>query len=162
MHGIYLWFIYYFIVPCPRMILSPRPISVHPNTTVTFSCLAWSFGGLTYKWTRSDNSTLPLGSNVFFKDNRIPADTSYLTTLYKLQILNVQIMDEGLYCCEASNECGSNKRCAWLEVDSKLDWSVRGWHMYVCYLCRYLICFIYNTETAQNHICFFSSVWIPT
>ena len=136
------------------MILPPKPISVRPNTTVTFSCFAWSFGGLIYKWTRSDNSTLPLGSNVFFKDNRIPADTSYLTTVYKLQILNVQVMDEGLYCCKATNECGSNKECAWLEVDSKLDGSSYMWMTYVCYFCRYLIYFIYNTILKQHKITF--------
>ena len=102
------------------MIMPPKPVSVCPNATVTFSCLAWSFGGLIYKWTRNGNSTLPPGSNVFCKHKQLPADTSYLTTVYELQILNVQVMDEGLYCCEASNECGSNKECAWLEVDSKL------------------------------------------
>ena len=103
------------------MIIPPQPISVRPNTTVTFSCLAWSFGGLVYKWTRNDSSTLPSDSTIFFKEKQLPADTNYLTTIYKLRILNVNEMDEGLYCCEASNECGSNKECAWLEVDSKLD-----------------------------------------
>ena len=103
------------------MIIPPQPISVRPNTTVTFSCLAWSFGGLVYKWTRNDSSTLPSDSTIFFKEKQLPADTNYLTTMYKLRILNINEMDEGLYCCEASNECGSNKECAWLEVDSKLD-----------------------------------------
>ena len=103
------------------MIIPPQPISVRPNITVTFSCLAWSFGGLVYKWTRNDSSTLPSNSNIYFKDKQLPVDTNYLTTVYELMIFNVNVMDEGLYCCEASNECGSNRGCAWLEVDSKLD-----------------------------------------
>ena len=74
-----------------------------------------------YKWTKNGNSTLPLGSNVFFTNKQLPADTKYLTTVYELRILNAQAMDEGLYCCEASNECGIIKRCAWLVVNSKLD-----------------------------------------
>lgn len=99
------------------------PITVQSNTTVTFSCLAWSFGGLIYKWTRTGNSTLdlPHSSSVFFNNKQLPADAKYSTTVYELQILNVQVTDEGLYCCEASNECGSIKRCARLVVNSKLD-----------------------------------------
>ena len=109
-----------FIVPCPQIIISPEPIIVHPNATVTFSCLAWSFGRLIYRWNRNDSSTLPSNSSVFFQHKQFPVDQNYVTTVYKLRIVNVQVIDEGLYCCEASNECGSIKECAWLEVDSKL------------------------------------------
>ena len=102
------------------MIILPEPVIVRPNATVTFSCLAWSYGGLVYKWNRNSSSTLPSNTNVFFQDKSLPADPNFFTTVYELKILNTQIIDEGLYCCEASNECGSNKACAWLEVDSKL------------------------------------------
>ena len=106
------------------MIIPPMPITVHSNATVKFSCLAWSFGGLIYKWTKNGNSTLPPGSDAFFKNRQLPADTKYSTTVYELRILNANVMDEGLYCCEASNECGSIKRCAWLVVNSKLNRSI--------------------------------------
>ena len=102
------------------MIIPPKPTTVRPNAVVTFSCLAWSFGGLVYGWNRNNDSTLPSNSTILFQNKMLPADTSYLTTVYELQIVNVNEMDEGLYCCEASNECGSNKECAWLEVDSML------------------------------------------
>ena len=71
------------------------PITVQSNTTVTFSCLAWSFGGLIYKWTRTGNSTLdlPHSSSVFFNNKQLPADAKYSTTVYELQILNVQVTD---------------------------------------------------------------------
>ena len=90
------------------MITSPEPVTVRPDATVTFSCLAWSYGGLTYEWNRNDSSSLPSSST-------ISCDTS----VYELSILNVQVMDEGPYCCVVSNECGNITKCAWLEVDSK-------------------------------------------
>ena len=90
------------------MITSPEPITVRPDATVTFSCLAWSYGGLTYKWIRNDSSTLPSSSTIRCN-----------TAVYGLSISNVEVMDEGLYCCVVSNECGNITRCTWLEVDSK-------------------------------------------
>ena len=91
------------------MIIPPEPIVVRPDTIVTFLCLAWSYGGLEYEWKRNDNSVLPSTSS----------HSGHSNTMYELRILNVQVMDEGLYCCVVSNECGSNTKCAWLEVDSK-------------------------------------------
>ena len=101
------------------MIIPPEPVIVRPNVTVTFSCLAWSFGTLVYRWNRNDSSILPSNSSVFCQDKSLPADTNYFTNMYELRIINVQVIDEGLYCCEASNEYGIVKECAWLEVDSK-------------------------------------------
>ena len=102
------------------MIIPPENVTVHPNATVTFSCLAWSYGGLLYKWKKTDSLTLPSNSRVFFQNKSFPADTSLFTTVYELKIFNAQVIDEGWYCCVASNECGDNVGCAWLEVDSKL------------------------------------------
>ena len=109
-----------FVVPCPQMIIAPQPIIVRPSATVTFSCLAWSYGGLLYRWNRNDSSNLPFNATVFFQDKSLPANNNYFTTVYELKIINVHVKDEGLYCCTASNECGSSQDCAWLEVNSKL------------------------------------------
>ena len=92
------------------MIISPKPVVVHLDAMVTFLCLAWSYGELLYKWERNDSSILSPNSTYGGRDD----------TIHSLSILNVQVMDEGHYCCVASNECGSITRCAWLEVDSKL------------------------------------------
>ena len=102
------------------MIILPEPVTVRPSATVTFSCLAWSYGGLVYKWHKNDSLTLPFNNTVTFQEKAFPANTNCFTTVYELRILSIQVIDEGLYCCEATNECGSNKECAWLEVDSKL------------------------------------------
>ena len=116
---------YCFIVSCPEMIIPPESVTVRPNATVTFSCLASSYGGLVYKWNKNDSVTLPSNSSVFFQYKSFPADTSYFTTVYELKILNTQVIDEGWYCCEVSNECGNKKECSWLEVDSKLFYYIK-------------------------------------
>ena len=93
---------------------------IRPNGSVTFSCLAWSFSVLLYKWIRNDSTNLPSNNSISFQDRPFPAVANCLTTVYELTIMNVHEKDEDLYCCVASNECGTSKECAWLEVDSKL------------------------------------------
>jgi len=91
------------------MIIPPESIAVRPGTSVTFSCLAWSYGGLEYRWIRNNGSILPSNST----------HSGHNNTVYELAISNVQVIDEGAYCCVVSNECGNLTRCARLEVDSK-------------------------------------------
>ena len=107
-------------MPCPQIIIAPQPDVVRPSAAVTFSCLAWSYGGLVYKWNRNSSSNLPSNATISYQEKPFPADTVCFTTVYELKIINVHVRDEGLYCCIASNECGSSKICAWLEVNSKL------------------------------------------
>ena len=47
------------------------------------------------------------------------------TDVYSLTMNNVQPSDEGWYCCVATNEGGSTIDCAWLEVNSKLYYSLK-------------------------------------
>ena len=109
------------LVPCPEIIHPPQPVIVRPENMVTFSCLAWSYGGLVYRWSRSNSTTLPSNALISFQNLMFPFNTSCTTTMYQFRISKAQTLDEGLYCCIASNECGSTTRCAWLEVDSKLQ-----------------------------------------
>ena len=107
-----------FTVPCPELILYPKPSKVRPGKTVAFPCVAWSYGGLIYKW-RKINSTLPYNSSISYKDRPLPVN-AVNTTIYEITVFNVQETDEGHYCCIASNDHGKTTKCAWLEVDSKL------------------------------------------
>jgi len=93
-------------------------VVVRPGDMVKFSCLAWSYGGLVYEWSKN-NITLPSNASVSFENAAFSKDTSCITTMYHFEITNVQLTDEGMYCCIASNECGNTTKCAWLEVDSK-------------------------------------------
>ena len=98
-----------FTVPCPEMIIPPEPVVVRPDTMVTFTCLAWSYGALEYTWIRDDTFILPNNSTYSGRSD----------TVYELSISNIQVTDEGAYCCVVSNECGNITSCTWLEVDSK-------------------------------------------
>ena len=109
-----------FTVPCPEMIVNPEPTKVHPGSAVTFSCVAWSYGGLVYEWNKNDSLTLPHNSAIYYENK--PLTNAINTTVYELTLFNVQETNEGHYCCIASNGCGSTSACALLEVDSKLQY----------------------------------------
>ena len=111
----------YYTVPCPEMILHPMPTKVRPDTTVTFSCVAWSYGGLMYEWNKNDSLILPQNSAISYENKPLKTNDAINTTVYELTLFNVQETNEGHYCCIASNGCGSTTKCAWLEVDSKLQ-----------------------------------------
>ena len=106
-----------YVVPCPEII---KP---YKNTTVTLDqiadlhCLASSFGALTYNWIKN-------GSNLSASATKSYVTKSILyfyqiVLIYQLTIPNVQLSDEGWYCCLATNECGTTQRCVWLEVNCK-------------------------------------------
>ena len=84
------------------------------------NCLAVSSGLLTYDWNKS-KGVLPQTAvksythKVLF--NPLVKET---TDVFSLTIHNVQVSDEGWYCCIATNEGGSTMDCAWLECNSKL------------------------------------------
>jgi len=106
-------------VPCPRMVSPPMSVVVRPGQTAIFSCLAWSFGGLVYEWTRNHTSMLPSNVHISFKQWSSPDDNSFSSMSYQLKVPEVNTSYEDYYCCVATNACGNNIRCAWLEVDSK-------------------------------------------
>ena len=101
------------------MVLHPIPTKVRLGKTVTFSCVAWSYGGLTYEWNKNDSLTLPNNSAVSYESRPLKTNNAINTTVYEITLFNVQETSEGHYCCIASNGCGSITECAWLEVDSK-------------------------------------------
>ena len=121
------------------MIRVPKNITVLPGETAYFYCLALSFSGLLYDWRRIDNATLPSSANKSY--NQWPF-SGFITTFYNLEIGNAESSDEGWYCCEAVNECGVTKRCAWLEVNGM---NVNHYtYNYTQYITSYLLrkCFL--------------------
>ena len=105
-------------VPCPEMIKPPVNITVLPGQTVHYYCLASSFGLLAYNWKKYNGSVAsPIPNATMTYDHvNIFGGT---TAVHNLTIPNVSPLDEGEYCCIATNECGSVTKCAWLNVYSK-------------------------------------------
>jgi len=75
-----------------------------------------------YKWNKNNSTTLPSNALISFQNLAFPFYTHSITTVYHFKLPNANTSDEGLYCCVASNECGSSTECAKLEVDSKLQY----------------------------------------
>ena len=127
------------------MIRVPKNITVLLGETAYFYCLALSFSGLLYDWKRKDNAMLP--SSAIKSYNQWPFSSFYgrITTFYNLQINNTESSDEGWYCCEAGNECGVTKECAWLEVNCKLNVN------------NYKICNVLATCSYMGVLCLYCS-----
>ena len=102
----------------PEIIQLPENTTVLPQSTVDFYCLASSQSGLIYDWEVLDRS-LPYSASVSYDEQKFSMPGSHLTAVSHLAISNVQPSHEGWYCCLATNECGTVKECAWLEVNSK-------------------------------------------
>lgn len=86
--------------------------------TANFYCLASSQSGLIYDWEVLDRS-LPYTASISYDKWQFSTLRGQFTTVNHLAISNVQQSNEGWYCCLATNERGTVKECAWLEVNSK-------------------------------------------
>ena len=106
------------LVRYPEIIRSPENITILPQSTADFYCLASSQSGLIYDWEVLDRS-LPYSASVTYDKWQFSTLENQFTTVNHLAISNVQQSDEGWYCCLATNEHGTIKECAWLEVNSK-------------------------------------------
>jgi len=106
-----------YLVPHPEIVRPPRSVNLRLGKSAFFECLAWSYSGLVYDWyKRSANIT----TNAVISYNRWSED-GCISTIYTLNISNVQLSNEGWYCCVATNNHGSVEECAWLEVNSELN-----------------------------------------
>jgi len=84
------------------------------------SCLALSFGVLRYDWRKNDGILPQTAVKSYIHKTFCNSldDDGETTVVYNLAVHNVQLSDEGWYCCVATNEGGSTEDCAWLEVNS--------------------------------------------
>ncbi|XP_065894569.1 hemicentin-1-like [Dysidea avara] len=89
-------------IPCPEISLSSSHSIILAEESVTFTCQAFSFGSIHYQWER-DSNQIP---------NKAVTDVCSTT----LTVPNGSQFDEGLYCCLATNDCGTVKECAMLSV----------------------------------------------
>ena len=105
------------IVPCPEIIKPYKNVTIVVNQTAELHCLALSFGALAYNWIKSASNLSTSAVKSYVTKTILYFYQTFLT--YQLTIPNVQLSDEGWYCCLATNECGTTEKCVWLEVNSK-------------------------------------------
>ena len=108
-----------YVVKYPEIIILPENTTVLPHGDANFSCLASSQSGLIYDWKVLNKPSLPYFANSYYDEWQFSAFEGHLTTVSRLAITSVQPSNEGWYCCLATNERGTVKECAWLEVNSK-------------------------------------------
>ena len=105
-----------FLVHQPEMITSLDNITVLPYQQCNLSCLALSRGVLTYDWNKYGGNLSQNAVKSYVHENFFTSLGSEATLVYNLAVPNVQLSDEGWYCCVATNEAGSTTKCTWLEV----------------------------------------------
>ena len=108
---------YAYVVPCPEIIKPYKNITVLVNQAATLHCLASSCGTLTYDWMKNTSNLSASAIKSYITRSILYFNQIVLT--YQLTIPNVQLSDEGWYCCLATNECGTTEKCVWLEIISK-------------------------------------------
>ena len=86
------------------------------------NCLALSFGLLKYDWSKRDGILPQTAVHSCVYNILFDPLSEKPTSVYNLAVYNVQPSDEGWYCCVATNEAGSAVDCAWVEVNSKLNY----------------------------------------
>ena len=107
-----------YVVPCPEIVKPYKNITVSVNKAAYLYCLASSCGSFTYDWIKAASNLSAFTVTSYVNKKFLYFDDQSALT-YQLTIPNVQLSDEGWYCCLATNKCGTTKKCVWLEVKSK-------------------------------------------
>ena len=108
-------------VVAPNITMPPLTQAVNLSTNVTFICVANAKPRATIQWAKSGNvlsnttsiriSTMTMG-NCTLTD---PPEQCVISS--KLEIINAQPPDDGIYTCNATNEAGYLEKNATLSVD---------------------------------------------
>ena len=115
----YLLLLLVILVPHPEVVRPPHSVNLRPGTSTLFDCLAWSYSGVAYDWYKINTVNLTTNAVISCSRWSSPEDGSCISTISTLSISNVQLSDEGWYCCVATNDYGSVEECAYLEVNSE-------------------------------------------
>ena len=109
----------HYVVTPP--VINPHPVSmiITNGSNVTFNCVSFSYASVTYTWLRNgtlldDNDDV----NIIISTDSDADNNNYTTTL---MILDVQLSDNGVYVCNATNREGTtSSNAATLSVIGKL------------------------------------------
>ena len=109
------------VVPPPEIISHPVDIRADNGSTVVFNCTLFSYDvNITYTWLKNGDALSSESDGVNFINSNVVEDNNdtYTTTLV---ILDVQLSDNGIYVCSATNREGSiSSNGATLSVIGKL------------------------------------------
>ena len=109
------------VVPPPEIVSHPMNIRVNNGSNVTFNCVSFSFVSVTYTWLRNATLLDDDDVNIIISTDSDEDNNNYTTIL---MILDVQLSDNGVYVCNATNRRGAAlSNGATLSVIGKLPYS---------------------------------------
>ena len=112
---------FYNLASCPAMVESPQNITVLPGKTVKFTCKAYGLSSFIYVWENSYGNLSSNSRKINIKPKlEFIAVAGRRVEISELTIRNIDVSDEGLYYCTATNDCGNDTTSVWLEVNSKI------------------------------------------
>ena len=91
-----------FVVPPPVIISDPVDILADNGSNVMFNCTSFSYENVSYTWLKNGNTILSDGAKYIISSNHEGSNTFIIT----LMILDVQLSDNGVYVCNATNREG--------------------------------------------------------
>ena len=78
-------------------------MTVNNGLNVTFNCVSFSYAPVTYTWLKNGVTLLDDDVNIVISTDNDEDNNMYTTTL---MILDVQLSDDGVYVCNATNREG--------------------------------------------------------
>ena len=91
------------IAPPPEITSHPMNMTVNNGSNVTFNCVSFSYVPVTYTWLKDGVTLLDDDVNILISIDNDEDNNNYITTL---MILDVQLSDDGVYVCSATNREG--------------------------------------------------------
>ena len=92
------------VVEPPTIVYDPVSISVNNGSYVTFDCISLSHANVAYMWLKDTEELQDDDVNIIISTGSIESINIYATTL---TILDVQLSDNGVYVCSATNRKGT-------------------------------------------------------
>ena len=99
--------IFICIVPFPEIRSHPMNMTVNNGSNVTFNCVSFSYAPVTYTWLKDGVALLNDNISINISTDNDVDNNMYTTTL---MILDVQLSDDGVYVCSATNREQANDR----------------------------------------------------
>ena len=111
-------YLFVYVVPPPEITSHPMSMTLNNGSNVTFNCVSFSYILVTYTWLKDEVTLLNDDVNIIISTDNDEDNNNYTTTL---MILDVQLSDNGVYVCSATNTNGTiSSNAATLSVIGKL------------------------------------------
>ena len=123
--------IYLFHVVVPPVIKShPMSMIIRNGSNVTFNCVSFSYVSVNYTWLRNGTLLDDDDVNIIISPDSDEDNNNYTTTL---MILDVQLSDNGVYVCNATNREGATlSNDATLSVIGKILITINCYYRKTC------------------------------